>query len=257
MIDSHVHLDDSRFSDSDRQKILDDLTADGLRAVINVACDLKSMRFGARLAEDFKRVFFTVGCHPHDAESYNVEFEREIEALAARPKAVAMGEIGLDYHYDFSERKIQREIFARQLWLAKELKLPVVLHVREAWKDALDLLAAQGDFSFGLLLHCFSGSRETAEILTRKYDAYFSFGGAVTFGNFGGGEVVRAVPSDRLLAETDCPYMTPVPFRGKTNRPAYVRFVIEQLAQLRGASFEETERLTEKNTIAFFRLKEV
>lgn len=255
MIDTHVHLDDARYSDADRKELLENLERDGLTAVVNAACDLETMRAGARLADGFDRVFFTVGCHPHDAKSFDGAFEREIVRLAQNPKAVAMGEIGLDYHYDLSDIEIQKKVFSRQLWLAKELGLPVVVHTRDAWRDTLEILEKQGSFPDGLLLHCFSGSKEICKILSDKYDAHFAFGGAITFKNFGGAEVVRTVREDRLLCETDCPYLTPEPFRGKINRPAFVRYVVEKIAFFRGISFEEAENVTERNAVRFFGLK--
>lgn len=161
MTDTHVHLDDARYGEAERQEILDNLERDGLTAVINAACDLTSMRAGARLAERCSKVFFTVGCHPHDAKNYDDAFEREIVRLAKNPKAVAMGEIGLDYHYDLSERDVQKEVFSRQLSLARKLGLPVVLHTRDAWKDTLDILREEGSFPHGLLLHCFRAARKS------------------------------------------------------------------------------------------------
>ena len=255
MTDTHVHLDDARYGEAERQEILDNLERDGLTAVINAACDLTSMRAGARLAERCSKVFFTVGCHPHDAKSYDDAFEREIVRLAKNPKAVAMGEIGLDYHYDLSERDVQKEVFSRQLSLARKLGLPVVLHTRDAWKDTLDILREEGSFPHGLLLHCFSGSAEIMKILSEKYDAYFAFGGAITFENYCGAELVRTVGENRLLCETDCPYLTPEPFRGKVNRPAFVRYTLEKIAAIRGIAFSEAERITENNAARFFGLE--
>ena len=257
MTDTHVHLDDARYGEAERQEILDNLERDGLTAVINAACDLTSMRAGARLAERCSKVFFTVGCHPHDAKNYDDAFEREIVRLAKNPKAVAMGEIGLDYHYDLSERDVQKEVFSRQLSLARKLGLPVVLHTRDAWKDTLDILREEGSFPHGLLLHCFSGSAEIMKILSEKYDAYFAFGGAITFKNYGGAELVRTVGENRLLCETDCPYLTPEPFRGKVNRPAFVRYTLEKIAAIRGIAFSEAERITENNAARFFGLEKL
>lgn len=254
MIDSHIHLDDERYDARMQEEILGDLEKNGLTFVVNVACDLTSMRASARLAENNEKVFFTVGCHPHDAKSFDKDFEAEIIRLAQSDKAVAMGEIGLDYHYDLSDRETQKKVFDRQISLAKELGLPVVVHTRDAWSDTLDILARHKSFPDGLLLHCFSGSREICKILSDKYDSYFAFGGAITFKNFGGADTVRAVKADRLLSETDCPYLTPEPHRGKINRPEYVRFVIEKIAAYRDISFEEAETITENNAKRFFRL---
>ena len=166
-----------------------------------------------------------------------------------------MGEIGLDYHYDLSERDVQKEVFSRQLSLARKLGLPVVLQTRDAWKDTLDILREEGSFPHGLLLHCFSGSAEIMKILSEKYDAYFAFGGAITFKNYGGAELVRTVGENRLLCETDCPYLTPEPFRGKVNRPAFVRYTLEKIAAIRGIAFSEAERITENNAARFFGLE--
>lgn len=163
-----------------------------------------------------------------------------------------MGEIGLDYHYDLSERDVQKEVFSRQLSLARKLGLPVVLHTRDAWKDTLDILREEGSFPHGLLLHCFSGSAEIMKILSEKYDAYFAFGGAITFKNYGGAELVRTVGENRLLCETDCPYLTPEPFRGKVNRPAFVRYTLEKSRQLEESPFRRRSALP-KTTRRVFR----
>ena len=163
MIDTHVHLDDARYSDADRKELLENLERDGLTAVVNAACDLETMRAGARLADGFDRVFFTVGCHPHDAKSFDGAFEREIVRLAQNPKAVAMGEIGLDYHYDLSDREIQKKVFSRQLSLAKELGLPVVVHTRDAWRDTLEILEKQGSFPTDCCCIAFRAARKFAK----------------------------------------------------------------------------------------------
>ena len=251
MIDSHLHLDDAKF-DGVREQIINDFPLHNIDFVINNSCDLPSMRESARLAKENFRVFATVGMHPHDAKSFDVNFEKEMIALAQHPKVVAVGEIGLDYFYDISPRQVQKDVFARQLEIADKLHLPVTLHVRDAYGDALDVLTAQKRFlNNGVLWHCYGGSAEFASQMVKK-GHYFSFGGAITFKNANKQPVIDNILSDRILSETDCPYMTPVPFRGKTNMPQYVRYVVEKLAEMYNVSFEEMQRITEKNCFDVF-----
>ena len=198
------------------------------------------------------RVRIAVGCHPHNARYYDDGLEAELRRLLADPRVAALGEIGLDYHYDFSPRDDQRQAFRRQVRLAKECGLPVVLHVRDAYGDALETLKAnRGLLKNGVLLHCYSGSAEmAAEFL--KFDCFFSFGGAITFKNARKEEVIRAIPREKLLTETDAPYLTPEPFRGKLNSPKYIKYVYEKIAAVLGVSFAETESLVRKNAAALF-----
>ena len=178
----------------------------------------------------------------------------EIVSMLGDGKIRAMGEIGLDYYYDLSERDVQRAAFARQLEIAKELDLPVVIHEREACADMLDILSASG-VRRGVV-HCFGGSRETAKILL-DMGFYISFTGVITFKNARRAyEIVPYIPSDRIMAETDCPYLTPVPFRGGTNHSGYLKYTVEKIAEMRGISFEEAAAMTFGNALAFYGIKD-
>ncbi len=251
MIDSHLHLDDEKF-DGLRNKIIDNLQKDGLDFVINNSCDLKSMQKGVELATQHDKIFATVGMHPHTAKFFDDNFEKQMIAFAAHPKVVAVGEIGLDYYYDLSERNVQRDVFAHQLEIADKLHLPVTLHVRDAYGDAWDVLRAQKKFlNNGVLWHCYSGSAEFARQMAKE-GHYFAFGGAITFKNANKGDVLHAVPLDRILSETDSPYMAPVPLRGTANEPKNVALVLAKIAELKGISAQETENAVRQNTLRFF-----
>ena len=256
MIDSHAHLDDEKIA-GDLQETVANFAPDGIDAVINNSCDKQSMQRGFDIAQKHERVFCTVGMHPHTAKDFGDDFKSTMRRLASNEKVVAVGEIGLDYYYDLSERSVQRDVFAEQIEIADSLGLPITLHVRDAYGDALDVLTAQKRFlNNGVLWHCYSGSAEFARQMAKK-GHYFAFGGAITFKNADKAEVIRAVPQERLLVETDSPYMTPVPFRGKPNHPKYVRLVLEKLAETLQISFQEAEKLTTQNCLTLFpKLKE-
>ena len=222
LFDTHVHLLDERFDD-DRERIIGELGQKGVGQVVESSSDLADSIRAAALAKEHHIVHAAVGLHPHSASEWDDGTETALHALLKEPKAVAVGEIGLDYHYDFSPREVQREVFEKQIRLALDMDMPIVVHSREATADTMEILrkypGVRGE------LHCFSGSAETAKELV-KMGYYIAFGGALTFKNARKTlEAAAAVPLDRLLIETDCPYMTPVPFRGKRNEPAYVKLV--------------------------------
>jgi TatD DNase family protein len=250
--DTHTHLLDERFNETRRQ-IIGDFERDGVDFVIECSTDAADVGQSVRLAESNKRIYAAVGIHPHTAGDYTPEVEEELVKLAKSKKVVAIGEIGLDFHYDFSPRDVQIKTFDAQIKLAKSLGLPIVVHSREATEATYELLSdagARGE------LHCFSGSAETAErYLAKGY--YIAFGGALTFKN--APKVVRAaqaVPLDRLLIETDCPYLAPEPMRGRTNQPAYVRFVAQKLSEIKGVETEEIARVTRENALRLFGITE-
>lgn len=250
MIDSHLHLDDAKF-DQSRQQIIDGLAEHGVEFVVNNSCDLQSMEKGVELARN-ERVFATVGMHPHTSKDFDRRFANRMETLALHPKVVAVGEIGLDYFYDLSDRKTQRDVFAEQLEIADRLRLPVTLHVREAYGDAQDILRAQRKFlNNGVLWHCYGGSGEFAR-QRAKEGHYFAFGGAITFKNANKGEVLQNVPLSQILSETDSPYMAPVPLRGTVNTPYNVRFVVQKIAECYNVSFEYAENSIRQNTLRLF-----
>ena len=253
LIDSHCHLTDERLL-PERETIVSSMSEDGLCALVTVGYDRESSLGGLAFAEAHAGVWCTLGIHPHDADKLDGETLSSFRTLAGRDKVVAIGEIGLDYYYDLSPRDVQREAFARQIALADECGLPMCLHVRDAYGDCLALLKENEDkLSHGVLLHCYSGSPEMVKEFSR-FDAYFAFGGAITFKNARKNvESLSLVPRDRLLVETDCPYMTPVPYRGRTNYPRYVSLVADKVAEVLYLSREEVEEITTTNTKRLFK----
>lgn len=253
MIDSHAHLNGPSF-DADLQEVLTRADEVGVHTIINIGYDLESSQHAVKLAETYPNLWAVVGVHPHDAKTWTPQIREKIKARSCSPKVVAIGEIGLDYHYDNSPREMQRMVFREQLALALEVNLPVVIHSRKATQDTLEIVK---EFpGVACLFHCYSGSSETAEVYG-KMGHYFSFGGPITFKNAHKlREVVAQIPLERILIETDCPYLTPHPHRGKRNEPAYLIYVAEKLAEIHGRTPEEIGKLTEKNTRRFFRLIE-
>ncbi|MBD5559925.1 MAG: TatD family hydrolase [Clostridia bacterium] len=249
--DTHAHLLSEAF-DEDRETVIADLTPSGISAYVECGTNLEDSRAAADLAEKSPIIYAAVGVHPHDAKTWNDETAEELRLLLSRPRVVALGEIGLDYHYDFSPRDVQKQVFREQMALAKELQVPVIIHTREAWADTMEILREYPEVTG--VMHCYSGSVETArELLGRGW--YLAFGGAVTFKNAKKPlEAAKAVPLDRLLIETDSPYMTPVPHRGKRNDPRHVRLVAEKLAEVRGEDPGTIERATAENAERVFRL---
>jgi len=251
--DAHAHLDDEQFAEG-LADVLPLVQAAGVEGVVNAACDLDSCRTSHLLAQSVPYIWSTAGIHPHSAEGTGDEHYQEVLRYAGMDKCVAIGEIGLDYHYDFSPRDTQRRVFEAQLALAHELHMPVVLHIREAYADANDILLANRSLlADGVLLHCYSGSAELVRDVYNKLGCYYSFGGAVTFAKHKE-EVLSAVPSDRLLLETDCPYMTPVPLRGQRNTPANIPLVCRKVAELLARDEREIAAETTRNAKVFYRL---
>lgn len=237
LIDTHCHLDDGKFAE-DRAETIARARAAGVELMVAVGTgdgppDLSA---GVRLAEAHSFMYATVGVHPHDASKADDASFSELRRLAGHPKVVAIGEIGLDYHYDLSPRETQRAIFARQLALARETGLPVVVHTREAWSDTMAILREQPGPG---VMHCFTGDAEQArEALALGF--YLSFSGVITFPKAEPTrEAARITPLNRVLIETDCPYLAPVPHRGKRNEPAFVAHVAQRLAEVRGCPVED------------------
>lgn len=246
LFDSHAHLDDEKFS-HDRYEIINKARESGVSYILNASSDLVSAKNSISLAEDFEFIYAAVGIHPHCAGEMEDSTLDIIRDLAGHKKVVAIGEIGLDYYYDTAPRDIQKYWFARQLDLARELELPVIVHDRDAHEDILDIIKSQNSREVGGVFHCFSGSVEMAkEVLDNNF--YISVGGVVTFKNAKKIiDVVKYTPMDRLLIETDCPYLTPEPFRGKRNDSGYVRLVAEKIASIKGLSFESVASITLNN----------
>lgn len=254
LIDSHVHLDDQRF-DKDRDLLIKNLRNNGIEMVINIGADLQTSIASVSLAEKYDNIYAAVGVHPHSAKEVDNSTIEILKTFAKRDKVVAIGEIGLDFYYDNSPRDIQRKWFKEQLALAKEVDLPVVIHTRDAAQETFDILKEAQDGSLRGVLHCYSGSPEMA-LEYIKMGFYISLAGPVTFKNARvSREVAKVVPLDKLLIETDCPYLTPEPYRGKRNEPIFVRYVAGTIAETRGISFEELAKVTNRNTKDLFRIK--
>ena len=252
LVDSHAHLDFPQF-DADRETVIERAREAGLVAILNVGVDLASSRAAVALAEQHDFIYAAVGVHPHDAKTVTPAVLDRLRELARHPKVVAIGEIGLDYYRDLSPRPVQRRAFAQQLALAAELGLPVVVHSREAHGDVLDALRDwQGS---GGVLHSYSaGPKRLEEVIALGF--YIGLSGPITFPKARRlRAVAAAVPLDRLLVETDCPYLTPVPYRGRRNEPAYVRYVAEAVAHARGATIEAVAQATAENVQRLFGLR--
>ncbi|MBP5592577.1 MAG: TatD family hydrolase [Clostridia bacterium] len=249
MIDSHCHLTDSRYDNLN--EIIDSFKADGLESVITIGYDSASSMQAMKLSEINERVYFSAGIHPSEID--HEESLDVIKELLKHKKNVALGEVGLEYHYEDSpDHNKQKEWFVNQLDLAIEAHKPVVIHSRDCDGDILPILKSYAKkLMWGCEIHCFSSSEEIAKEYV-KLGFFIAFGGAITFKNARKDNVIRAVPDELLLAETDAPYLTPVPHRGELNYPKYVRHVIEKLALVRGSTFEEIERLTSLNAKKFF-----
>jgi len=253
-IDAHAHLDDPVLAPREEEIIAAAREA-GVGVIVNASSDLPSSRASVALASRHDDVYAVIGVHPHEAKSYTAEVESALITLAEERKVVAFGEIGLDYHYDLSPRDVQKSVLEREIQLAAELKFPVVFHVREAYEDFNAVIERNSRYlTRGALLHCYGGSAELAKYYSKKLDAYFSFGGVLTFAKHKE-EVLAAIPADRLLLETDCPYMTPVPHRGTPNEPKYIPIVAEKMAALKGLTREETEHMTTENALRFYSIK--
>ncbi len=251
IFDSHSHLDNSQF-DHDRDLVIRRAELNGIGYVLNPGADLASSRAAAELAEAHDFIYAAVGVHPHEAKHMDEEMLSEIEALTQRPKVVAIGEIGLDYHYDFSDRPTQKKWFIEQVRLAKRLKLPIIIHDREANADVLAILKAENAFETGVLMHCYSGSAELAKQYV-KLGAKLSIAGPVTYKNARKTvEVVEAIGLENLMVETDAPYLAPVPKRGKRNEPMFVAHTVERIAAIKGVTVEVVAQATFENAKAFF-----
>ena len=248
LIDSHAHLDGEKFAD-DRAAVVERALAAGVVKIITMGDSLESSARSVALAERFDPVYAAVGIHPEEAQPMTAATDDQLAAWAAQEKVVAIGEIGLDYYWEKDEEKraLQRAIFVRQLDLARQLRLPVCIHDREAHGDMMKILKTEGRGLRGVL-HCYSGSWEMAAELL-KGDWYFGIDGPLTYKNAAKlPEIVQRLPAERILVETDSPYLSPMPFRGKRNEPAHVLYVAKKAAELRGESLEAFARATRENT---------
>ena len=248
IFDTHAHYDDSRF-DEDRDELLTSLKEKGVSHIVNCGCDLKSSLTTVALSDKYDFIYAAVGVHAHEAEETRESDLIEIEKLHTNRNVVAVGEIGLDYHYDFSPRDRQIEVFERQLILANKLDLPVIVHDREAHEDTMNLLKKHKPKG---VVHCFSGSAEMAKEIV-KLGMYIGIGGAVTFKNAKKPvEVVEYLPLNRLLLETDAPYMTPVPFRGQRCDSSHIAYTAEKIAEIKGIEVQELINICNENAKRLF-----
>ncbi len=253
-IDTHCHLEMDEFN-LDRNEVIERAKNAGIEAVITIGSDLKGNKGALELSEKYDSVYAAVGFHPHDAKDFTEEIYRKLKEWTAKEKVVAIGEIGLDYHYDNSPREVQRAVFKRQLTLAKETGLPVVIHSREAKKDTLEIVKESG-IDKGVF-HCFSGDMDMAEkVMAMGF--HISIAGPVTFKNAKKlVEIAKSIPDDYLLIETDAPYLAPEPFRGKRNEPSYLVYTARKIAELRGISMDDLARITTLNAKRLFRIGQV
>ncbi|OLS34157.1 TatD family hydrolase [Bacillus sp. MRMR6] len=254
LFDTHAHLNAEQYNE-DLQEVIERAQEEGVSNIVVVGFDRPTIEKAMELAENYEFIYACVGWHPVDAIDMTEADLIWIEELAAHPKVVAIGEMGLDYHWDKSPKEIQKSVFRKQIQLAKKVKLPIVIHNREATADIVEILREEGAEEVGGIMHCFSGSAEIAKECVNM-NFYISLGGPVTFKNAKKPkEVAAAIPLDKLLIETDCPYLTPHPHRGKRNEPSYVKLVAEQIAEIKGISLEEVAIETTRNAKKIFDIK--
>ncbi len=254
MIDSHCHLDFDEFDDC-REEVIREAQAAGVHTIINIGVDQDSSRKSLELAQTHERIYATVGVHPHDAKTYEGVVERSIKELASQQKVVAIGEIGLDYYRNLSPHQVQQRAFRHQIQLAVELKLPIVIHSRESFRQTVDIVKDYVSDLTGGVFHCFPGTVDDAlEVIELGF--VISVGGVITFPNAKMAEVATLVPLDKIILETDAPYLTPVPHRGQQNRPAYVKYVYQKLAELRSIGVDEVEKTVDRTVQKLFGLVE-
>ena len=251
IFDSHAHYTDKAFND-DRENMLGSLRESGICGVINCGADIESSVFSVELANKYDYIYAACGIHPEEADKIPENYIEIIRNLATNEKCVAIGEIGLDYYWRQDNKEKQKELFEKQILLSKELDLPIIVHDREAHGDTLEILKKHKPKG---VLHCFSGSPETAEEIL-KLGMYIGLGGALTFKNARKAvEVAQMLPLDRLLLETDCPYMAPVPFRGKRNYSGYIPYIAEKIAEIKGIDPQTVLDITSENAKKLFDLK--
>ena len=257
LIDSHCHLNYENYKDIN--SVLKFSEENGVDTFIAIGASdgMKSCIETITLSKQSDRIFPTIGIHPHDAKLYDESIDKELRDIFKKENCVAVGEIGLDYYYDHSPKDIQRDVFKKQLKMAIDFNLPVIVHTRDAEEDTISLI---NEFrlknkDIKILLHCFSGSEFLAKEMLKLDNVYFSFSGILTFKKAEEiRDIAKFIPIEKILVETDSPYLTPTPFRGKTNHPAYVKYVAEKLAIIKDISYKEVVDITRKNTISFFNL---
>lgn len=251
LVDTHTHIYGDKYN-SDFFEVLK-RTKEELEFIVSIGYDLESSKKSVELSNKYDFIYSTVGIHPVDIKEYNDEVENELIAMVKNnTKVVAIGEIGLDYYWMEDPKEIQQDVFRKQLNISRETKLPVVIHTRDALEDTLKILSEYKDI--GGILHCFPGSYDSVKSLLDRY--YVGVAGVVTFkNNKKTQEMVKQIPLDRVVIETDCPYLTPEPFRGHRNEPTYVKYVAEKIAEIKGISYEEVIKVTTENAKAIYNIK--
>jgi len=253
LFDTHAHLDDEVY-DQDRDAMIQRARQAGIKHIVNVGFNLETALGSIKLAEKYDLIYAAVGFHPHNAAEAGPGYLADLEKIASHPRVVALGEMGLDYYRDLSPRPVQQRVFREQLSLAKKLGKPVIIHDRDAHGDIMDILRREGLGPAGGVMHCYSGSWEMARDCL-EMGFYISIAGPVTFPKAPRlKDVAARVPGDRLLVETDAPYLTPMPHRGKRNEPAYVFFTAEEVARLRGMKTEDLAQMCTENGRRLFRI---
>lgn len=255
LFDTHAHLNDDAFKEDLEETILR-AKENGVKLINLVGFDDKSIKRALEISEQYDDIYLTVGWHPVEAIDFNEEKYNMIKEIALNnPKVVAIGEIGLDYHWDKSPKDVQKEVFKKQIQLAKEVNKPIVIHCRDAMGDVLEILKEEKAKEVGGIMHCFTGSVESMK-LALKENFYISLGGPVTYKNAKHPkEVAKECPIDRLLIETDCPYLPPVPYRGKRNEVGYVKYVAQEIADLRETNYDSIAQATYENACRLFKIE--
>lgn len=253
LFDTHAHVTDERFQ-YDRGEMLEQCFAAGVEYIVCPAVDRKTSEAAIQMSKEYPQIYAAVGVHPHEAKDVTEEDYVQFKKWALEEeKVVAIGEIGLDYYYDFSDREKQKEVFIRHLHLAREVDLPIIIHDRDAHGDVMEILRTEGKGVRGIF-HCYSGSYEMAKEAI-KMGFYISFSGTVAFPKSTKlKEVARQIPLDKILIETDAPYLTPPPFRGRRNQPSYTQYVAEEIAKLKGMDVEEFAEITLENAKKCFKI---
>ena len=255
IFETHAHYDDEQF-DLDREELLSSMPEQGVGTIVNVSATYESCRRVVDLVQKYPFMYAAVGIHPDEVGSLNEERFQQMKELCKQEKVVAVGEIGLDYYWDNESHDVQKEWFVRQLDLARELNLPVLIHSREAAADTMEIMKEHGQGLRGVI-HCYSYSKEQAKEYV-KMGYYIGVGGVVTFKNARKlKETVEEIPLTSIVLETDCPYLAPVPFRGKRNNSSYIKYVAEEIAEIKGISYEAVVEQTEKNARDMYNLTEV
>ncbi|WP_156289978.1 TatD family hydrolase [Oceanobacillus salinisoli] len=255
LFDTHVHLNARQFLE-DRDETIQRAFDAGVKYMTVVGFDHETIPLAIKIAEQYETIYAAVGWHPVDAVDMTDKEIAWLEELSQHPKVVALGEMGLDYHWDKSPKDIQKDVFRKQIRLARKVDMPIIIHNREATEDIIQILQEENAKEVGGIMHCYNDSAAYIQACL-DMDFYISLGGPVTFKNAPlPKEVAKVVPLDRLLVETDAPYLAPHPNRGKRNEPAYVKLVAEKIAELRDMTFEEISQMTTKNAIRFFGINE-